>query len=195
MTGTLDYSHRSNHLKWREGLSDALRERLLTPPEAGRDAYHGEARVWMNIHEGLLGASGRLPEWTRGLFETRDSEKLRQSAAGALGLGQQLVQHAHGHHHIEDDFFFPAFLKHFPELQAPLELLDGDHKVLSKVLDDLEDAIKKLHRAMIEDRSFSRDSMMQRAEDLLNAAQALDRFFTRHIRDEEEICLPVLYRL
>jgi hypothetical protein len=195
MTKTFDYQAPENHLEKRSGLSPLLAAKLFDPPPEGRAAYRGEASVWMQIHEGLLGASATLPRWSEDLLAKDQVEEIDRLAPRILALGLQLVQHANGHHHIEDDFFFPSFLTAFPELESPIDLLEGDHKILAVVLDDLEKAVMDFGRSLDVEQTSKRDAVLKAGEVLADRAWLLDRLFTRHIGDEEEICLPVLYRV
>jgi hypothetical protein len=195
MTKIFVYQAPENHLEKRAGLSPLLAAKLFDPPPGGRAAYRGEASVWMQVHEGLLGASATLPRWSEDLLARDRVEEVDRLAPRILALGRQLVQHAHGHHHIEDDFFFPTFLRAFPELESPIDLLEGDHEILAVVLDDLEKAVMDFGRSLGTEQKSKRDAVLKAGEVLTDRAWSLDRLFTRHIGDEEEICLPVLYRI
>ncbi|NVK31655.1 MAG: hemerythrin domain-containing protein [Gammaproteobacteria bacterium] len=99
-----------------------------------------------------------------------------------LNYGQQIVDVAHSHHHAEDHVYFPRYLAAFPQLERPLSLLDGDHKVLDESLDALEASVKALKPgATLHGWERSRD-----------AAEQLQQIIHRHLDDEEEIVMPVL---
>jgi len=186
-----DYSSDAYHVEKRRQLAP-----LITQPvepfraEFDRDVVGGEARFWMEIHMGLLKASATLPQWCEQLLSLNDAEALRVLQPRVVSLGAQLIHHAHGHHHIEDEHFFPVFLQRYPELANPIDLLEHDHEVLASVLDDMEKAVTGMG-AISQDAS-GRDDLLKAGEVLHKAAQRLDRLFIRHIGDEEEICLPVL---
>ncbi len=114
-------------------------------------------------------------------------------------MSRQLVHHAHGHHHIEDDHFFPVFLQAFPQLAKPLDLLEKDHEILSLVLDDIEHATREFQSVVTNAsgrvETNVQSDLMTAAEKLHESAGRLDRLFIRHIGDEEEICLPTLLRM
>jgi len=50
-------------------------------------------------------------------------------------------------------------------------------------------------RSLGVEQTAKRDAVLKAGEVLTDRAWRLDRLFTRHIGDEEEICLPVLYRI
>lgn len=155
-------------------------------------AFRGEPQYWTQIHGGLLSASATLASWSEQMLGEDDPVKLAQMGAEVSRLGHQLVHHAHGHHHIEDDHFFPVFLRAFPQLEHPLALLDGDHKVLAEVLDDLEKAVGGMAAVTRNGEAGQRDAWLSASQVLLSPARRLDALFIRHIGDEEEICIPVM---
>lgn len=192
------YDTPENHVERRGQISSAMRASLFDiPREQWRafPAFRGEAEFWTQIHEGLLNASATLPAWVREMMEAGDEAAMLELAPRIAGLGSQLVHHAHGHHHIEDHHFFPAFLRLFPQLEHPLEMLDGDHKVLAEVLDDLEAAVGAFPVAPEGSDRLRREAWLAGAERLLPAAERLDALFVRHIGDEEEICIPAMLKL
>ncbi|GIL00966.1 MAG: hypothetical protein BroJett030_08650 [Alphaproteobacteria bacterium] len=192
------YDAPDNHVEMRSDISAELRRSLF---EVSREdwpshpRFRGEAEFWTQIHAGLLNASAALPAWTRQLQEAADLDAMQALAPRIAGLGGQLVHHAHGHHHIEDHHFFPAFLQLFPQLAHPLEMLDGDHKVLAEVLDQLQAALRAFPVAVAGPDRARREAWLAGAERLLPAAERLDALFIRHIGDEEEICIPAMLRL
>jgi hypothetical protein len=189
------YSAPENHVEQRSCLSPVLRKSLFVLPRerwAQVPAFRGEPEFWTQIHQGLLSASATLAAWSQQALEERDMSRMGQIAPQIKSLGRQLVHHAHGHHHIEDDHFFPIFLRAFPQLQHPLELLDGDHKVLAEVLDALEKAVEGFTVAPPGSDRQMRDQWLTGADALLVQAKRLDALFIRHIGDEEEICIPAM---
>lgn len=192
------YDDPLNHVEQRTGISSQLRRALFDVPRAEWRSYRqfrGEAEFWTQIHEGLLEASSTLPGWLKQFQAMDDIGAMRALSPRIARLGGDLVHHAHGHHHIEDHHFFPAFLRLFPRLEHALEMLDGDHKVLSQVLDDLEGAVAAFPVAPEGSDKQMREAWLKGAEQLLPAAERLDALFIRHIGDEEEICIPAMLQL
>lgn len=197
MATSFDYSSPENHVEQRDCIAQALREQMFDLPReqwAANPRMGGEPGFWLEIHKGLLTASATLPRWIEQFQQEEDPVRMQAIAGQISGLGQQLVHHAHGHHHIEDHHFFPVFLRMFPQLEHPLELLDGDHKVLAEVLDDLEKATAGFPVTPQGSEREQREAWMRGADILLPAAKRLDALFIRHIGDEEEICIPVMLK-
>lgn len=192
---TLIYANPDNHVEKRAGLSPLLRKSLFELPREEwqrHPGFGGEAQFWTQIHEGLLSASATLSAWSAQLLEANEAGALQALMPQIHGLGRQLIHHAHQHHHIEDDHFFPAFLETWPQLKNPLDLLDNDHKVLAEVLDSLELAVAGINLSPQASERQKRDLWLGGADKLHLAAKRLDILFIRHIGDEEEICIPAM---
>lgn len=196
-----DYTAPQNQLVTRSAMSDILRGGLIQLP---RDAwatdprFSGEAEFWLQIYRALLEASAELPVLCEQLMTAiaDKSDDISARLARVRALAMQLTHHAHGHHHIEDHHFFPVFARAVPSLGAHLELLDGDHRILSDVLDDMETEAAALPSALVgqsADTSAKLDDLiLAPTEQLLQTAGSFDLLFRRHIGDEEEICIPVM---
>ena len=197
MSGEFDYTSTENHVLTREGISQALRKFLFEIPRerwTQTPGFHGEPQFWLHIHRGLLQASATLPELCKALLNNPDRKPDGEEFRGILEFSSQLVHHAHQHHHIEDSHFFPLFAQQYPELIHPLSLLDGDHRVLSDVLDDMEKA-SHLMKVQLSEPLTSVHSLQKLTENMLASASSLDTLFRRHISDEEEICIPIMLKM
>lgn len=192
------YEDSENHVEKRSGLSPDLRSTMFEIPRskwADDPRFHGEPAFWLDIHRGLLSGSDGLAQWSEAFCGDMPDEARVEMAGRMASLGRRLVHHAHGHHHIEDRHFFPAFLQLFPQLAHPLELLDGDHRILGEVLDELEGAVSAFPVRPTGSDKEKRDQWLANGETLQRAARRLDNLFRRHIHDEEEICVPAMLRL
>ena len=97
-------------------------------------------------------------------------------------FGRQIIDVAHSHHHAEDNFYFPQYQSLFPQLERPLSLLDGDHRVLEQMLDDLQLSLYKLNE----------NSPVADWENCRDISEQLGRVIHRHLDDEEEIVMPAI---
>ncbi len=210
MSKSFDYSAQENHVEKRHELSAHLQSYLADLQKdcgtreqwSHHQRFAGEAEFWLQVHKALLGAAAQLPERCTSLILVLDDPVARKKQLTQLSqLAGQLIHHAHTHHHVEDHHFFPVFKRTYPKLNHHLELLDGDHKVLTEALDQLETAFKAM--PVVKTSSVSEEctnasfksQLSVKAEELYHAAKRLDTLFNQHIGDEEEICIPALLKL
>lgn len=182
-----DYASPQNNLATRDGLSAELRALLLSIPaeQWPRHAnYAGLAEFWQAVHRALRSQSGALANGLEQLSQMQPGDPQDGLLLGELRhLGRHLLGHAHGHHQVEDDYYFPQFKRAFPRLMRPVDLLDGDHRVLEESLD----AVERHLNALSAERA-DRDAVGRALDD----AQKLDRILGRHLADEEDIVIPAL---
>ncbi len=119
-----NYDSPDHHLAKRSGLTAELRKLLFDTPKAewgSHNNYWRGADMWQAIHRSLLHESGLF---VTGLEELIDMPKGEMESALLLSnlrqLGGHLVGHAHVHHHVEDDHYFPRFKQVFPQLGQPI---------------------------------------------------------------------------
>lgn len=201
MSESLDYESTIHHVEKRSALSEELQTALTELQKQGgtRDQwphhkrFAGEAEFWLQIHRALLSAAAELPARCTALMLILDNPSERRKQLTQLSqLGGQLIHHAHTHHHVEDHHFFPVFKRAYPKLNRHIELLDGDHRVLTEVLDQLETAFKSIPAIKDEEDKKAQSLLSAKTEDLYHSAKRVDRLFSQHIGDEEEICIPAL---
>lgn len=184
-----NYNSPEHHLAKRPGLTAELRELLFDTPKedwGSHSNYWRGADIWQAIHRSLLHESGLF---VSGLETLIDLPKGQMDTALLLSnlrqLGGHLVGHAHVHHHVEDDHYFPRFKEVFPQLGRPIDLLDCDHRVLEESLDSVEHHVRTLTT-----EAANRDVIAE----TLASARKLDGILTRHLADEEDIVIPALLK-
>ncbi len=182
-----DYSSPQNNLATRDGLSAELRALLFAIPAAEwpkHANYAGLAEFWQAVHRSLRSESGALAKGLAELSEIAPGDLQSGLLLCELrSLGRHFVGHAHVHHHIEDDHYFPKLKRAFSLLTRPVDLLDGDHRVLEESLDAVERHLNALSAERAE-----RDAVGSALDDV----QKLDRILGRHLADEEDIVIPAL---
>lgn len=181
------YASPADHVAVREGLSDDLRKLLLAIPKEeweGHVNYWRGADFWQGVHRAILSQSGAFTNGLQELSDLPAGELDRGLLLNELRhLGRHLLDHAHVHHHVEDDHYFPRFKRAYPKLARPIDLLDGDHRALAENL-----AAVEAHLHALSNETADRDAIGRALDD----ARALDRLLNRHIADEEDIVIPVL---
>jgi hypothetical protein len=184
-----NYESPEHHLARRSGLTEELRRLLFDVPKdewSNHQNYWRGAEMWQGIHRSLLHESGLF---VSGLEKLADLPKDEMQSGLLLNdlrqLGGHLIGHAHVHHHVEDDHYFPRFKQVFPQLARPIDLLDCDHRVLEDTLDAVEHHVRALYA-----ESADRDRIGAALKD----AGQLDRILNRHLEDEEDIVIPALLK-
>ncbi len=184
-----NYDSPEHHLAKRPGLTAELRKLLFDTPKAewgSHNNYWRGADMWQAIHRSLLHESGLF---VTGLEKVIDMPKGEMDSALLLNnlrqLGGHLVGHAHVHHHVEDDNYFPRFKEVFPQLGRPIDLLDSDHRVLEETLDAVENHVRALQ---------AENADKDRLASVLADARKLDHILNRHLEDEEDIVIPALLK-
>ena len=90
----------------------------------------------------------------------------------------------HQHHGVEDEGFFPEFIRMYPQLQAGFEILGRDHVRLDALLDKLQVQNDTLARSNVEDKVLA----AQLHQTLVEATDLL----SQHLTDEEDLVIPIL---
>lgn len=184
-----DYQAEQNHVETRKGLSADLRELLFAIPPGEWPThvnYAGAAAFWQGVHRSLLAESGAFSEGLEQLADMVPGEMQGGLLMNDLRhLGRHLLGHAHTHHHVEDDHYFPRFKLRYPQLVRPIDLLDSDHRVLEETLDAIGRHIEGFSAG-----KTGRDEIGAALTD----AGKLERILKRHLADEEDIVIPALLK-
>ncbi|GAA4557539.1 hemerythrin domain-containing protein [Planotetraspora kaengkrachanensis] len=91
----------------------------------------------------------------------------------------------HMHHRGEDAMLFPSVRAAAPELSAVVDKLEADHRVVSDLLDEVEDAAGAATGAAHDHKSRRR---------LVEALESLSRHLLDHLSYEEKMLAPVINR-
>ena len=177
-------------LESRAGLPDALRVLLADWPREGWAAapnFHPLASMWLDRHLSFRRLLGLMRTDAEALLDRRMEGEAW--APRLSRLGSHFVSDLHGHHHVEDDHYFPLLAARDPRLADGFALLDRDHQALDGHL-----------AAFVADANAALQALG--AEDALRAAagrlrgnlQRLEGFIDRHLTDEEELIVPVILR-
>ena len=186
---TADDSDPKTDLRLRPGLPAELRATLLRPERAQWEghALGGMADFWLGVHASLRHESAALRDVLRGLLEREADDATGLPAlARARGIGLQLLGHTEMHHSIEDEHYFPQFIRAFPQLERAVGLLDSDHHVIEASLAAMAAGVERLGQPGPAHDTIGR---------LLDVTSGFEAILKRHLHDEEDIVVPVLLRM
>lgn len=142
------------------------------------------AAFWLDVHERLRRDCAGLRQ--AGDDYLRGRHTAAQLAAVAAPRLRGLVAAMQGHHQIEDHEYFPAFRRTEPRLGPGFDWLEAEHSAL---LRDVEAALAAL--AELRATTEARDGELA-ARRYVAAADALCERLVRHLRDEEDLVVPLL---
>ncbi len=174
-------------LETREGLPDALRVLLDAYPRDGwsPDTLDQLTSFWLQRHMMFRRMLGHMVD---------DAKKLADGAMDPdiyarhlAQLGSHFVQDLHGHHHIEDEAYFPKLVVMDARLERGFEILDADHKAIDKHLNDFVNSANALISAHADDR-------LEKGAPFLDTLERLQGFLHRHLVDEEDLVVPVILK-
>lgn len=174
-------------LATRPGLPDALRVLLAEYARTGWDAHphvDGLVRFWLDRH---LAFRDLLAAMTADAQAVLDGGMEAEAWARRLSrLGGHFVGDLHGHHHIEDDHYFPMLAQIEPRLARGFDLLDSDHHALAAHLDRFVAAAN----GVLTDWQGTKlkDATAAFRATLVDSTRLLDR----HLTDEEDLIVPVI---
>lgn len=153
---------------------------------AGHDNMAGMAGMWLQRHTmfrelgGML--SGKIADHREGRL---DAPEFGRWFAPRL---QFFLQQLEGHHHVEDQHYFPVFAEAEKRLKRGFDILDGDHHMIHEALDRNADTANNFLRALQE----GADKMRFAADDYANENAKLVAMLTRHLDDEEDLIIPLI---
>ncbi|GAA6208564.1 hemerythrin domain-containing protein [Cognatishimia sp. WU-CL00825] len=173
----------------RQGLPQDMQLLLRDYP---RDAWPGHpnfARAtqnWMRAHQMFRKLAEILEADTKGILDKQtDPERF----AARLGhYGNQLIGNLHGHHGWEDHSFFPELQAADDRFERGLEMLESDHVEMDGLLDNLT---RNANRYLKLSDLSPKDAENELPAILANT-QAIGRFLTRHLADEEDLVVPII---
>jgi hemerythrin superfamily protein len=158
----LDVAPQNPLLRELQGVHDMLRRDLAAVRRLAADAAEGAA----------------TPDIRTGLHRLQSRGPLFQLRVNCLSYCQTL----HSHHRGEDVGLFPAVRRSAPELGRTVDRLEADHRLVSDLLDDIEETARTL-----DDTASPAD----RAR-LVEALETLSAHLLEHLEFEEEALAPVL---
>jgi len=174
-------------LKTRAGLPDALRVLVKDYPRTGWEThpeFTGLVQFWMERHMEFRRLTAILQADAEAMLDRRlDAQDY---ATRLSRFGGMLLNSLHGHHHIEDDHYFPLLMGLDARITPGFDILETDHQVLNATLDRFAGSANAVLQA--DGDGVAHDAAGQFQRDLGGLARLLDR----HLNDEEELVVPVI---
>ena len=162
-------------------LHDYPREAWKTHPNFADAIQH-----WLDVHLYFKRMGAILTKETQSFL---DQKRTANEFGARLGhYGNEMVQHLHNHHHWEDHDYFPELSAADNRFDAGLDMLETDHTEMDKILDDFTQVGNRTLKLSELDPAKA----YEEAGKLLVTTQAIQKFLTRHLADEEDLIVPIL---
>ncbi len=176
-------------LDMRTGLPEDLRFLLADYPREAWESdphFSGLVAFWLQMHQGFRKSLALMQDDAQKLLDAKLDPA--NFARRLQRVGGQFVEHLHGHHHIEDDHYFPLLLQRENRLERGFEILDRDHQQLNV---NLETFVNLANATM---RAASEGSARDEVGAFQTHLAKLETFLHRHLTDEEDLIVPVILR-
>lgn len=144
------------------------------------------AQFWLQRHAMFRDLGGML---TAGLADYREGRaSAGQFAEWFAPRLQFFINQLFAHHYIEDEHYFPTFVRAESRLKRGFELLDSDHHILHDALEKNVRGARDLMVALRENEAEARKS----ADRYAGQTERLVALMMRHLEDEEDLIVPVI---
>lgn len=119
--------------------------------------------------------------------QQRDIEQ-RIYASQLSRYARFFVEQMHGHHHMEDEHYFPTLMDLDSRLQRGFAILDSDHHELDEQLHGFTDAANSV--------IMPRDpvNVVSDTAKFLDVLTRFELILNRHLVDEEELIVPIILK-
>jgi iron-sulfur cluster repair protein YtfE (RIC family) len=176
----------------------ALDSRAGWPPDLRLLADRYPRQVW--IGHANLGQMARFWLQRHDMFREIGTALTQASAAFREGTArpqdfrawfpprlQFFLEQLHAHHQVEDLHFFPAFQAAEARLARGFDVLEADHRVIHEAINGAVATANAFIAAPAE-----ADALRRSGDQYAAAGDALLAKLTRHLRDEEDLIIPLI---
>ncbi len=176
-------------LDTRTGLPDALRVLLADYPRTDwtlHRNFDGLVSFWLDRHLNFRALTSQMAADSQAVLDgTADPERF----AGNLSRhGNRFLTELHGHHQIEDSYFFPRLTLLEHRLSYGFDMLETDHHALGDLLHRFTTSANAALTVWATPDLLTTTAAF--AIDLSTITARLDR----HLTDEEDLIVPVILR-
>lgn len=153
------------------------------PPDQwfGAD-YAYKTSDWLKVHTNIRKRQRILTQISEG-YQSGEYDWAKYRSQMLKRINMHILK-LHQHHGVEDEGFFPEFIRMYPQLQAGFEILGCDHVRLDALLDKLQVQNNTLAKSEVEDKALAE----QLHQTLVEATDLL----SQHLTDEEDLVIPIL---
>ena len=153
------------------------------PPDQWFSAdYAYKTSGWLKVHTNIRKRQRILTQISAG-YQSGEYDWAEYRSQLLKRINMHILK-LHQHHGVEDEGFFPEFIRMYPQLQAGFEILVRDHERLDALLDKLQVQNDTLARSEVEDKALA----AQLHQTLVDATDLL----SQHLTDEEDLVIPIL---
>ena len=153
------------------------------PPDQWFSAdYAYKTSGWLKVHTNIRKRQRILTQISAG-YQSGEYDWAEYRSQLLKRINMHILK-LHQHHSVEDEGFFPEFIRMYPQLQAGFEILGRDHMRLDALLDELQVQNDTLARSNVEDKVLA----AQLHQTLVDATDLL----SQHLTDEEDLVIPIL---
>jgi hypothetical protein len=183
----------SSDLDRRHGWPSELRVLLDRHPRpTWTERRAADVLFWLEIHDHFRRDCVDLE---RMACDYREGHRTAAEIAVVAGPPlRALVAALHGHHQIEDHHYFPVFRTAAPRLATGFDLLAKDHLELARDISATAAALRELRTAVgrAGPAIDASATAALAARHYAAAASRLSLRLCRHLRDEEDLVVPLL---
>lgn len=157
------------------------------PRDAWPDHPHFARSIqnWLGAHQMFRDLGNHIETQTQRMLDKDIDEDRYLNTLNRYGTA--LIQNLHGHHSWEDQSYFPELSRADPRFDRGLDVLESDHDMLDKVLDDFtRTLVRAIHVTQ------DADALTSDCATILGHADVINRFLSRHLADEEDLVVPIL---
>lgn len=173
----------------RHGLPDDLKFLLDRFPRSewvGHTNLEGMASFWLQRHDMFRELGAML---TNAIVEYREGRTTPQEFAQFFAPRLNFfLSNLDGHHRIEDDVYFPAFVRAESRLKRGFDILDADHHLIHEALEQNAETAN----AFLQTLDGAIDRQRFAADAYGSANERLIHMLARHLDDEEDLIIPLI---
>ena len=153
------------------------------PPEQWFAAdYAYKTSGWLKVHTNIRKRQRILTQISEAYIDGEfDWAEYRSQILKRINMH---ILKLHQHYGVEDDGFFPEFIRMYPQLAPAFEILGHDHEYLNALLDKLQIQNDELAKSEGEDKAL--------AEQLHETLVKVTDLLQQHLTDEEDLVIPIL---